>query len=150
VFGHAFDKQLSAFEHRLRMCQLAFGKLPFVEVSPIEASLAPPNYTLHTLQALKAIHPDWQLRLAIGSDVLAEASQWHRFEAVAKLAPPFVFARHGTDPHDTSPHLLPAVSSTELRARLRCGHDPTVRESLAELVPLSVIDYAVSHRLYAH
>ena len=37
VYGHAFDKQLTPFEHRLRMCQLAFEALQFVEVSPIEA-----------------------------------------------------------------------------------------------------------------
>jgi nicotinate-nucleotide adenylyltransferase len=148
VFGHAFDKQLSDFEHRLRMCQLAFERLPFVEVSPIEASLQPPNYTLHTLQAVKKAHPDWQLRLAMGSDVLAETAQWHRFDAVAELAPPFVFARHGTDVTDSRPRLLPAVSSSELRARLRHGEAPGIRESLEELIPRGVLDYATNQRLY--
>jgi nicotinate-nucleotide adenylyltransferase len=32
VFSHAFDKQLAPFEHRLRMCELAMGWLPRVEV----------------------------------------------------------------------------------------------------------------------
>ncbi len=148
VFGHAFEKELSPFEHRLRMCQLAFERLPFVEVSPIEASLRRPNYTLHTLEAIKRAHPDWQLRLAMGADVLAESTQWYQFESVVAMAPPFVFARHGYAEGASSPHFLPEVSSTELRAHLQRRDEPDVRETLGEVMPLAVIEYIEQNRLY--
>ncbi len=149
VYGHAFEKRLSAFQHRLEMCRRAFERLPFVEVSAIEAELAQPNFTLHTLQALKLAHPDWQLRLAVGSDVIAESAQWYQFDAVVALAPPYVFARHGAAEVASLPHLLPEVSSSELRDRLRHVDDPAIRESVAKLVPRPVLDYVIEHRLYA-
>lgn len=148
VFWHAFDKPLSPFEHRLHMCELAFARLPFVEVSAIESTLEAPNYTLHTLQAIKRAHPDWQLRLAIGSDVLADTSQWYQFESVAALAPPFVFARRGAAEAESSTRLLPEVSSSELRERLRQAGDPAVRRVLSELMAPAVIEYAIEKGLY--
>jgi len=148
VFGHAFDKPLSPFKHRLRMCELAFARLPFVEVSAIESTLEAPNYTLHTLQAIKQAHLDWQLRLAVGSDVLADTSQWYHFEAVAALAPPFVFARRGAAKAESSTRLLPEVSSSELREKLRRAGEPAVRRALAELMAPAVIEYAIEKRLY--
>jgi nicotinate-nucleotide adenylyltransferase len=148
VFGHAFEKELSPFEHRLRMCQLAFERLAFVEVTPIEATLRRPNYTVHTLEAIQRAHPDWQLRLAMGADVLAESAQWYQFEAVIALAPPFVFARHGYPADDSSTYFIPAVSSTELRAQLRRRDEPGVREALTEVMPQAVIEYIEENRLY--
>src|SRR6185436_19281792 len=63
VFEHAFGKRLCAFEHRLRMCELAFADLRNVEVSSVEAELERPSYTLRTLERLSREHPDWRLRL---------------------------------------------------------------------------------------
>lgn len=148
VFGHAFHKDLTPFEHRLRMCQIAFARLPFVQVSPVESTLPAPNFTLHTLEAIKQAHPNWQLRLAIGSDVLAEAAQWHRFDAVCALAPPFVLSRRGHDQQGNHRQLLPQVSSTELRENLRHRGDARAREMLAEMIPGEVLSYVDSANLY--
>ena len=148
VYGHAFEKSLTAFEHRLRMCQLAFEKLAFVEVTPIEATLKRPNYTLHTLQAIKRAHPDWQLRLAMGSDVLAESHQWHSFNEVIALAPPYVFERHGHTSDVTKTHLLPGVSSTDLRRLLYAKLEAGSQQTLEELLPESVREYIEENRLY--
>ena len=122
VYGHVFDKQLTPFEHRLRMCRLAFENLQFVEVSPIEATLRRPNYTLHTLQAIKRAHPDWQLRLAMGADVLAEAHQWHAFDEVIGLAPPFVFGRHGSASDGTT--TKPCQPSLQHKSATGCRPTP--------------------------
>jgi len=149
VFQHVFDKRLTEFEHRLQMCRLAFERLPFVEVSAIEAELTHPNYTLYTLQAIQRAQPGWRLRLAVGSDVIADSAQWHQFDAVAALAPLYVFARHGSDEDASRPHLLPAVSSSELREKLRHAADSDIHQSLKELVPRAVLEYALEHRLYA-
>lgn len=148
VFGHAFEKNLTAFEHRLRMCQLAFERLPFVEVTPIEATLKRPNYTLHTLQAIKRAHPSWQLRLAMGADVVAESHQWHSFNEVITLAPPFVFARHGHTSDDAKTHLLPEVSSTNLRSLLHERLEASASQKLQDLLPQSVRAYIEECQLY--
>jgi len=148
VFEHALEKPLTSFEHRLRMCQLAFENLPFVGVSPIESSLKRPNYTLHTLQAIKRAHPSWQLRLAIGADVLAESHKWHAFDEVVRLAPPFVFGRHGaTSPGETSP-LMPDVSSSEIRERLTRPPVAAFDSKLEEVLSTSVREYIKECRLY--
>ncbi len=148
VFEHAFEKNLTPFEHRLRMCHLAFEKLPFVEVTPIEATLKRPNYTLHTLQAIKRAHPSWQLRLAMGADVLAESRQWHAFDEVMALAPPFVFERHGTPSDGKKTPLLPQVSSTALRGHLRERYASAASPVLDELLPQSVRLYIEDFKLY--
>lgn len=145
VFEHAFRKSLTAFEHRLRMCQLAFESLPFVEVSPLEATLKGPNFTLNTLQAIRRAHPSWELRLAVGADVLADSHKWHAFEEVTRLAPPYVFARRGSASSGEKPQLMPDISSTEIRELFAQG---ATDSKLEELVPSSVRAYIEENRLY--
>ena len=46
TYAHAFNKRLSAFEDRLRMCELTFMHLRGVEICSIERELASrPAYT---------------------------------------------------------------------------------------------------------
>ena len=95
VFEHAFDKSLASFDHRVRMCELCMLERPNITVSRLEATLAPPNYTLNTLRALLALHPEYRLRLVVGADVLQDAGRWHRFDEVIALAPLLPLGRVG-------------------------------------------------------
>ena len=79
VFEHAFQKQLTPFQHRLRLCELAFEGLAGVVVSSLEQELPTPSRTLNTLERLQVLHPDWAMRLLVGSDVLTETAKWHAF-----------------------------------------------------------------------
>jgi nicotinate-nucleotide adenylyltransferase len=142
VHEHPFAKSLTAFEHRLAMTRLALYR-PNVEVSSIESELAAPNYTLQTLQALRDRHPDWQLRLMLGSDVLADQQKWHAFDEVVALAPPLILARAGANGGQHS--VLPEVSSSEVRALLR---DHPTSPRLGALVPRQVLEYIAAHGLY--
>lgn len=142
TYAHAFSKRLSPFDDRLRMCELTFMHLRQVEICSIERELPPPSLTLHTLQALAARHPDVQLRLLIGSDILTEAHAWHDFAAVERLAPPLVIDRQGFPAHDPSQPALPGVSSTEIRRRVQAGES-----TLGWLNP-SVQTYIEAHGLY--
>lgn len=144
VFRHAFDKVLAPFEHRVRMCELAFAGLP-VEVSRVEAELAPPSYTLHTVERLVAEHPDWEPALVVGSDVLHESHKWHRFERLVALAPLFVVGRQGHAHPEAPPAVLPEVSSSEVRQLLAEGTDA---RRLAAVVPLLVRQYVAAEGLY--
>jgi nicotinate-nucleotide adenylyltransferase len=143
TYTHAFGKPLTAFEDRLRMCELAFADLRRVEVTSIESTLPAPNRTLNTVEALIARHPGIQLRLLIGSDLTQETSAWHNFERIAELAPPLVIERQGRHRHDLQNPALPDVSSTEIRRRLRSA-EPT-----EGLLSPAVDLYARSRGLYA-
>jgi nicotinate-nucleotide adenylyltransferase len=149
VHAHALDKQLAPFDDRARMCELALGWLPRVEVSRIESELPLPSRTLYTLQALKERHPDWAMRLVIGADVLLETQKWHAFERVAELAPPLILGRVGIQHPDAPPPILPDVSSTRVRELLARGAAPDASRELERLVPRTVLEYIREHGLYA-
>ncbi len=148
VFSHAFDKRLAPFEHRLKMCELALGWLPGVEVSSLEASLGAPSFTLRTLEALRASHPGYERRLLLGADVLGEQHQWHAFQKVVEIAPPLILGRAGVDHPSAPPPLLPDVSSTQVRSLLARRADAQARAELARLVPHPVLAYIEREGLY--
>ena len=154
VFHHPFSKELASFDERLAMCELALGWIPRVSVSTVERELGGASLTLRTVEHLAAAHPDWSLRLLIGSDVLADLPKWHRFDRIAEIAPPLVLGRvgvvppppgEGLAPSLTAPlPVLPRVSSTEIRASLAGGDLDAVRAR----VSAKVLDYIEAHRLY--
>jgi nicotinate-nucleotide adenylyltransferase len=142
-FRHAFGKQLAPYQDRVEMCRMAaalFGGL--VEVSTIESELgAEANRTYHTLSALKAREPSASLRLLVGADVLGEKDKWYRWDDVVAMAPLIVVGREGAL-GGAHAFQLPAISSTDVRARLARG------ESAEPLVPRSVLDYIAERGLY--
>ncbi|MES1178768.1 MAG: nicotinate-nicotinamide nucleotide adenylyltransferase [Myxococcales bacterium] len=148
VFEHAFHKQLTPFQHRLRLCELAFQGIEGVLVSPIERELATPSLTLRTLEALAAAHPDWALRLLVGSDVLSDTAKWHAFDRISALAPPYVLARPGYPHPDVNALPLPDVSSTRVREALLRSAEPGKRALLAHCVPRAVLEYIEQQQLY--
>jgi nicotinate-nucleotide adenylyltransferase len=149
VFEHALGKRLAPFRHRLELCRRAFGWLPRVEVSSIEERLGAPSRTLHTILALEAEHPDWALRLLVGSDITGEIEKWHAFEEIERRAPPLILQRAGARADSNARSLLPEVSSTEVRALLgRTLPGGPVDPELGALLPRTVLDYAVEQRLY--
>ena len=141
-FDHPLGKELAPFIHRRVMCERAFAHLRDVEISSIEQDMGETSRTLYTLQALKAAHPDWSLRLIIGADILGETDRWFAWSEVIALAPPIVLGRLGHPTPDAPPPVVPEVSSTEVRARLAAG------EPVDDLVPRQVIAYALAQGLY--
>jgi nicotinate-nucleotide adenylyltransferase len=144
TYQHPFAKALAPFDDRVAMCELAMGTLRGVEVSRIEEELGGESRTLRTLEHLSKEHPDWQLHLIIGADVLGEAPRWFGFDAIARLAPPIVVGRAGYDPPRPGAVLVPDVSSTHVRAAIGRGD----WDEVAGLVPRRVVEYARSKRLY--
>lgn len=150
VFEHALGKRLAPFPHRMEMSRRAFGWLPGVEVSSIEERLGAPSRTLRTIVALEAEHPDWQLRLLVGSDITGEIEKWHAFEEIERRAPPLVLPRAGSSAAGGAPALLPEVSSTAVRQLLeRAARGEPVTGELGELVPKTVLEHIAEHALYA-
>ncbi len=144
-FRHPFSKSLAPFEDRLEMCRLAFADLSRVEISAIEAELGGDSLTVRTLERLALHHPEWAMRLVVGTDVVAEMDRWTSPERVRALAPPLVLARAGVpapDGFEAAPAVLPEVSSTVVRSALAAG------EPLEPWVPRRVLAYARAHGLY--
>lgn len=130
---HAFGKELAPFGSRVRWCEaLADAVGSWVRVDPIEASLPAPSYTLNTLRALQERHLAHTFRLVIGSDNLLVAHKWHRWEEITTQFDPIVVGRQG---YAGAPGVVtfPAVSSTDIRARLAAG------EPVGHLVPHGVL-----------
>jgi nicotinate-nucleotide adenylyltransferase len=146
TYQHPFAKSLTPFEDRLEMCRLAFSELARVEVSDVERELGGESRTVRTLEHLAEKHPDWRMRLVVGSDIIHELDRWTRPERVRELAPPMVLARLGVPPppgFEDAPRVLPEVSSTAIRTAFARG------ERVDDLVPRSVVAYARARGLYA-
>jgi nicotinate-nucleotide adenylyltransferase len=148
VFEHPFGKALAPFSDRLALCHAAFEGQSRVEVSAVEAELERPSYTERTLERLSHDHPDWRLRVLVGSDVLADTSAWHDFAEVERRAPPFVLTRRGFERPDAGPALLPEVSSTRVRELLRKRADEGAVKELRFLVPVRVLAEIEARGLY--
>jgi nicotinate-nucleotide adenylyltransferase len=145
AFKHPFAKALAPYDDRVAMCTLAMGWLPRVDVSRVEEELGGESRTLRTLEHLQAAHPDWSMRLLIGADLVLEAPRWFRFDAIQAIAPPLVVGRAGVETSGAPPPVLPAISSTDVRAKVAAGK----WEELAHLVPRDVLALVRERRLYA-
>jgi nicotinate-nucleotide adenylyltransferase len=139
---HTFDKALEPFPDRLRMTELAAAALGSrVRVSDVEARLgAERSRTLVTIKALRASHPEHEFSLVIGADIEPELPLWYGADELRRSVQLVVVGRAGFS--GRSDVVMPAVSSTEIRARLRAG------EAVDGLVPRGVLDYIRQRRLY--
>jgi nicotinate-nucleotide adenylyltransferase len=145
AYRHPFGKALAPFEDRVRMCELAAAALRGVHVCTAEAELADDplcGKTARTLEHLAAKHPTLRFALVVGSDILRETEKWYRFDRVRELARVLVVGRDGFPDGAGGAPLLPAVSSTEIRARLARGDD------VSALVPRRALAYLHERGLY--
>ena len=88
--------------HRLEMTRLAADKLQLdlgipVEVSDMEINREGKSFTSDTLSIWKAEHPEDELTLFMGTDMLTTFTAWHEPEKIAALAQICSFARGAED-----------------------------------------------------
>jgi len=133
-------------EDRLAMLRLAVANAPGFLVDPQECVRPGPSYTIDTLRALKAEHPDTSLSLLVGSDAAQDFPMWREAAAIRELATVVVLTRPGAavPPGVGSALPVPAIdiSATVIRQRIRA------RESIRFLVPDAVARYIAEHCLY--
>jgi nicotinate-nucleotide adenylyltransferase len=143
TFAHALGKApCASFEHRLAMCERIARELPRCTVNALERTLPTPSRTLHTLEALRALHPHATFRLVVGGDIAGQTHRWHRWEDIVAIAQPLWLGRGGYETPAGADVVFPAMSSTDVRARL--GRSDSVRG----LVPNAVAEYIHAHALY--
>jgi nicotinate-nucleotide adenylyltransferase len=140
---HAFGKLPAPFEHRMAMCALLVEGHERIAVSDAEARLAEPGKTLDLVLGLQHEYPEHSFRLVAGADIYHQRHLWHRYDEVARLAPPIYVAREGVEPID-QPTLPapPEVSSSRIREQLERRARPV------EGVPETILDYIEEHGLY--
>jgi nicotinate-nucleotide adenylyltransferase len=138
---------------RLAMVRLLVGNDPRFAMDPIEIDREGLSYTVDTLAAYADRHPDSELVLLVGEDVLAGFPQWREPERIRRLARLAVL-RRSTAGEPELPEPLRAdppvmlqtrridVSSTEVRQRARAGR------SLRGFVPEAVAAHIEQGRLY--
>jgi nicotinate-nucleotide adenylyltransferase len=150
TYTHPFGKHLVGYEHRIAMCELATAPLgPRARASRAEAELAerPGFVASRTLDLVEFVAArGHELRLVIGTDILREAAQWHRWDDVIARAPLIVVGRAGYPLPAGSVATevtMPEVSATHIRDLLARG-----ASDVTGLVPRDVLRYIAQHNLY--
>ena len=143
---HPLGKDAAPFAQRLAWTRAAMGSYgESVLVSDIERRMADEGhgdavYTIDVLERLASLHPGWQVRLIVGSDIVdsPETQKWRRWsDIVARFAPIVLRRPSENEPGDGA---LPAVSSSEIRSWLDAqGHDVGAAAALEQWVPASVL-----------
>jgi nicotinate-nucleotide adenylyltransferase len=147
---HKESANVTSYEDRFRMVELACAPYPKFQASRLEEGTAP-SYTIETLERLRAyIGPDDRLFFLIGADAFDELETWRRWKDVVALTEFIVVSRPGRDyhiPENAQVHRLEGlelpVSSSTIRLRLAAG------ESTPE-VPAEVRAFIEKRGLYRH
>jgi nicotinate-nucleotide adenylyltransferase len=151
---HKAAGKLVSAEHRLEMCNLAFGSDPKVTVSPIEIERSGKSYTVDTLRELKKFYPDDELFFIFGSDMLETFNQWYRWEEILSLCFLCAASRENGFVPNLSVYTEEQrkkiifleiepfeVSSTQVRTEL-------VKNEESSLIPREVLEYINQNNLY--
>jgi nicotinate-nucleotide adenylyltransferase len=143
---------------RLELCRRAFGADARFAVSGLEIDRGGASYTVDTLRALHATHPEDQLTFIVGGDMAYSLPTWREPGEVLRLSRLAVAERESVRREDILERLraipgatervdffdLPRmdVSSSLVRRRVAAGR------SIRYLVADPVADYVAEHRLY--
>ena len=143
---------------RLQMLQIAFRNCPEIEVSDLELRREGPSYTWETIAQVKAIYPEAQLTLFMGTDMFLSFHTWKNPEFILANASIGVFFRGDRNERAAVEERkaqmeargaqvtlvendVIEISSTQMRRLLafRCA---------ADFLPEGVLDYIRRERLY--
>jgi nicotinate-nucleotide adenylyltransferase len=150
-------------EQRMRMSELLVEGAEGLFACPLEIKRGGVSYTVDTLNAIHASHPDAELTFIVGADVASTLAGWRDPAKLLELANLAVAARTGSardEVLDTVARLSPAaglpatarvrflgmptiaISSSEARRRAARG------EPIEDLVGPAVARYVAEHGLY--
>jgi nicotinate-nucleotide adenylyltransferase len=151
--------------HRLRMCRLAVDGEVGLSVCALEIERGGLSYTVDTLEAIHASHPDAALTFIVGADTAGTLSSWREPEKLLELAHLAVAARAGAARRRVLDALaglaLDDAGGRGLAERVRFLEMPEVEvsssmvrsrvangEPIDELVGPAVAGYIDEHGLY--
>ena len=150
------EKPPTDARHRVAMLALALQGHTEWSIDLEELDREPPSWTIDTLRAIRARHPDDELWLLMGTDILAGFARWKNPEEILKIARVAAFHR---EPFVGERIVVPDVPG--LRDRLSLFDAGSVRISATDLrndlaagkgiegrVPGPVAEYITKHGLY--
>ena len=155
---HKKGLAMTPSEHRMNMCNLAFGSLEGFEVSDIEIKRADEGYMADTIAQLREIYPEDELFLLIGGDMLLSFRRWYAWSKITDEAILAVAERNWEDSSAIEaeaailrsegaevrvvPIDVKEISSTSVRETVRRADD------ISSMVPKGVDEYIWNHYLY--
>jgi len=151
VHRHAFDKDsdLAPWADRVAMAEAAIAGRARTRIEPIEATLPAPSYTVHTVAALRAAHPEHAFVWLAGADILPELHLWHRWPELREALDFFVVGRGNRVVEvpeggrvEVRDFALPDVSSSKVRRALAAGDFDAARR----LLPAGVARWLATRR----
>lgn len=158
---HKLEGNIISYRHRFAMLRIAFAELmeeyPKLELSQLEKSLPPPNYTYRTLRHLSETCPTTQWSLVMGYDTYLSLPYWKNPIEIMGHYPLIVFARKEpiADPpvYDELHHPpefldnpLWEISSTDLRKKLKTNQSEDI-ELVKKYTPPEVFQYILDNNL---
>ena len=154
---HKSIKDITPFEHRYEMVNLAINDIPHLESSRIEMEISCPCYAGDTIRAFKERYgKNWQIYFITGLDIFQNIMDWDRSRTYPGLCQFIAATRPGYNreeieksiPVDFLPYITIleeprlSISSTEIRSRVKA------QKPIDEMVPESVRDYISNWELY--
>ena len=154
---HKGDCQVTP-QQRLQMVQLGLGDREDIVASDLEIRRGGISYTADTVEQVAALHPDGELFLIMGTDMLVSFESWRDPERILKYATLAVLCRGEKGETEAIEEAMPkleamgarvevlqnpitAISSTDLRRMLafRCASD---------FLPQPVEEFILQNGLY--
>ena len=152
--------------HRLRMCELLVRHSPGIEACALELERGGTSFTVDTLSAIHASHPDAELTFIVGADTASTLPAWREPARLLELADLAVAHRTGTTRQEVLSTLasvrpddageaaggsagitfleLPVLDISSSAARRRAA----LGEPIEDLVGADVARYIAEQRLY--
>jgi nicotinate-nucleotide adenylyltransferase len=155
--GHKPGDEDPGAHHRLHMCRLIVADEDRMSVCALEIERDSPSYTVDTLKAIHASHPDAQLTFIAGADTAMTLPTWRRPAKLLSLADLAVAPRAGTSREQVLQEIdalestaevsfldmpVAGVSSSQVRRRVAEG------QPIDELVGRAVASYIAREGLY--
>lgn len=149
---HKNDRELTIFEHRKKMLDLAFKEIENLVISTVEKELPIPSYTVNTVNYFAGKFPGTKLYLCIGEDSFFEFNDWYKWEEILAKCTLLVAKRPNIDYRSIPEQLKDNarfidntevdISSSNIRDKIRMG------KHVKDLLPEKVYSYIKQHHLY--
>jgi nicotinate-nucleotide adenylyltransferase len=142
-FHHPFGKPLTAFQHRVTMCELmAKDFSSWLRVSSAESEIEREGRTIALLHHLLPRFPEIHFSLVIGSDIVNDLPKWKSWSEIERLLPVTILNRAGYPSALAVGPPMVALSSSEIRELVKSG------SGARGLLPRAVLDYIQAQQLF--
>ena len=156
---HKANQKVTSAEERYIMAEMATANCPYFNVSRIEIDREGESYTIDTLRTLHSMpeYKDVLFYFITGLDAVLNIMTWKNPEEIIQMCSFVAVSRYGYShnrvellPRELRDKIIPleipllAISSTELRERIRTGR------SIKFMVPAAVEQFIMKKSLYTH